>query len=317
MVRVLIWRTVGETLRFVFGRYLAILGAIWLPLLILVASEFFVLLPVAAAVPSLIVQAVQHPHARLIPPEIASTQRFVPLMDLIVLLAATWMAVGVTKEALGLRGGVRFVYVSVGAAELWLLAAYLIIVAFAIGGGIAIAILALVVFLIGGALLWNVPASSGVWDHLQLLGIGAGGALGLVVLCAVIYLGIRFLALLLPVTVAEKRLGFLRSWELSKGNFWRLFAIGLITYLMRFLIEIVVLGGMIVYAVKTAPVLHPDHADVAATVSAIVAVVKRDLPAIGTIIFAVAPISLGFQMAPWSFAYRALMPNGKPGEGTA
>lgn len=312
MIAVPVWRTVSETLRFVFGHYLAILGAVWFPLLVLVTCEFFVLLPIAGALPALIAQAVQHPHGRLVPPEIASMQRFVPLMDLMVLLAAVWMAVGVTKEALRLRHGFRFVYLSVGAAELWLLAAYLIVVAFSLGGVIAIAIVALVVSLIGGALLWNAPATSGIWDHLELWGIGAGGVVGLAVLCVVIYFGIRFLALLLPVTVAEKRLGFMRSWELSRGNFWRLLAIGLITFLVRFVVEILVIGGMIAYAITTAPWLHPGHADIAATFTAALATAKRYLPAIGIFIFALAPISVGLQVAPWSFAYRALVPEAKP-----
>lgn len=320
MVTVPVWRTVGETLQFVFGRYLAILGAVWLPLLVLATCEYFVFLPIVGALPTLIAQAVHHPYARIALPEIASMQRFVPLVDLIVLLVGAWMAVGVTKEALGLRGGVRFVYLSIGAAEFWLLAAYLIVVAFVLGGAIAIAIVALIVFLVGGAMLWNVPASSGIWDHLDFLGIGTGCALGLVVLCVVlcvvIYFGIRFLALLLPVTVAEKRLGFMRSWELSKGNFWRLFAVGLITFLLRIAAELVVIGGIVAYAttvaIANAPTLHHNHTDVAATVGAILVIAKRYLPAIGIFFFAVAPIFLGLQIAPWSFAYRSLVPEARP-----
>jgi len=44
---------------------------------------------------------------------------------------------------------------------------------------------------------------------------------------ASIFIAVKMSFFLAPVAVAERKASLIRSWELSKGNFWRLFAIAL------------------------------------------------------------------------------------------
>ncbi|HUO93919.1 MAG TPA: hypothetical protein VMU22_13405, partial [Rhizomicrobium sp.] len=45
MGKIPIGRTIGEAFDFALGRYLVILGVVWLPLLLLVAMQYYVLVP--------------------------------------------------------------------------------------------------------------------------------------------------------------------------------------------------------------------------------------------------------------------------------
>ena len=45
MGKIPVGRTLSETLAFVFGRYLSLLGAVWLPLLILCVAYYFAFVP--------------------------------------------------------------------------------------------------------------------------------------------------------------------------------------------------------------------------------------------------------------------------------
>jgi hypothetical protein len=52
---------------------------------------------------------------------------------------------------------------------------------------------------------------------------------------------LRFGFVLTAITLAENRIGLFRSWGLSHGNFWRMFAIGLAVLLPFLILEIIVM----------------------------------------------------------------------------
>lgn len=153
------------------------------------------------------------------------------------------------KEALGLRKGSAFLQFPFGGAMWRLLGAYLLYFLVMI----VIYILALIVGLvftgIFGAVLEGVRVGARPgWEALFVF-IPVCVAIG-----AVIYIATRLSFLLAPVAVAE-RVSLTRAWQLTKGNFWRIFVI-----VLAIVIPFVVLEfAFLIYVVKVPliPPLHP------------------------------------------------------------
>ena len=147
-------------------------------------------------------------------------------VDVLAVVVSIWIQVGITKTALGLRTGPLFVYVPVGFDELRVIGALLVFLAIVygvcLGVGIVGGIVAVVIYALvsGGALAFSITDGMKPWL--------AGGMIAGVaaIVFALLYVQVRFTYLLVPATVAEKRFGLWRSWELGKGNFWRIFTVG-------------------------------------------------------------------------------------------
>jgi hypothetical protein len=313
--KVPVWSTVGSALGFTFGRYPAILGVVWLPLLLLAVCEYFVLVPMFEAIPALIAQVSQHPHdpadIQAFSNRIMASQRFAPALNLLTYLVMAWIAVGITKEAMGLRTGFRFVYLSVGAAEFGLLVSYLVAMAVLVGVIICFAFAAVILAVLVGAMAAGGALPTGTaaagWA------IGFGVLAGLAFLCALIYFSVRFLALIVPVSVEEKKFGLLRSWELSRGNFWRLFGIGFIIWLGLFVFELVIIAAFVIPVVVTAAgtFVHGRTVD-AGSMALMFKSLRPYAPIAGLLFLAISPIIYGLAISPWAFAYRALVPEPRP-----
>ena len=71
----------------------------------------------------------------------------------------------------------------------------------------------------------------------------------LIVWSIIAFLAVRF-SLVAVVNFAEGRFGLVESWEITRGNFWRLFAIYLI--LLVYLIGVSLLGGFVGGAIQAA-----------------------------------------------------------------
>ena len=63
----------------------------------------------------------------------------------------------------------------------------------------------------------------------------------LLTFCVFIYVMVRLTFLLLPVVVAEHRIGIKRSWQLGKGNFWRMLGLFILIFLPIVVLEVVAL----------------------------------------------------------------------------
>src|SRR5947207_1805926 len=120
MNKIPVWRTVGQTYGFAFGKYFTILGIIWLPMLVQSAITYSLQVPLHD-----LIAASAHGHAPMFGPQFARTNL---LIQIVALLALTIVSVGITKEVLGLRTGPRFFYAGFGGAELRVLVGYFALV---------------------------------------------------------------------------------------------------------------------------------------------------------------------------------------------
>jgi hypothetical protein len=315
MDRIPIGRTIGATFDFALGRYRTILGVIWLPILILGAAEYFVLVPYFVRLFDFLQYAVQHPKDHpLMPPEMQAMRPMIWSVDALAVVISFWIQVGIAKTVLGLRTGPLFFYVPVGLEELLAIGGFIVFLAIVygvcLGIGIVVGIAAVLVYSLvsGGAL----TIADGMKPWL------AGGLVACVValVFALIYVQVRFTYLLVPATVAEKRFGLWRSWEMSKGNFWRIFMVGVGTLSPMLAFEFILIFAFYLVVVLTViiqlGVLHPHgvahHGPAAAT--GFLKVMFQDLAIYGAIIAAIVipllPIFYGLRCGSSAFAYKAL-----------
>jgi hypothetical protein len=146
----------------------------------------------------------------------------------------------------------------------------------------------------------NTPAS-----HAPVAGIVA--LAGLVGGLAMIYFFVRLGFLLVPSAVMEGGFGLERSWQLTKGSFWRIFLIGLAT-----LIPIMLVTAVVDISIMGADFLNPhlelmkDHAAQAKLQAEQMRVMAAHLPLLMGAGFLLAPFTYGLTFAAPAFAYRFL-----------
>ncbi len=225
MGKIPVGETIAHAYNFAFGHFLRLLGITWAPLLVSIAFGMMI-------TPGYFGHwAPLTDHDEIM----RQSLRLVPLSLIVSLFIRAMIANGVTELALGQRPG-AFVYFSVGPAVwrfigAWLLL-ILVMIVLSLGLGIALGI----TLAIGGVALGAMGQGGGG-------GIAAGIAVFLLVLgffCAIIYIQVRLTFLLPPVIVSERKIDLARGWQLTKGNFWRIFVIGLAIFIPLFLIGLCV-----------------------------------------------------------------------------
>jgi len=230
--------TIVRAYGFAFGNIVSNLGAIWIPAVLLWVAMYFFYRPHS----SMAVQAAfgdPQAMARALP------YFFAAFLVMFVLLTCQMAAL--TKEALGLRTGNAFMQFPFG-APMWRLLANYVLFALAM---IAIYVAVFVALLVGALMLGLVASQiSGTAEKLILALVSAIGVI--VVLCGTAYAAVRLSFLLAPVAVAEQRVTIVRGWQLTRGNFWRIFAI-----LLSVLIPLIMLDLIYVYAIYGRDFLPP------------------------------------------------------------
>lgn len=206
--------------QFLFRRILSIIGTLWLPMLVacgLSAAVVYLIVPHAWWQGQFPVFADASPNPAvvwsLVQPCLAA---FVPIM-LIIFVFGSMMMVGFMRLALGQKERC-FVFFSLG-GDVWrLLAAWILsflvmmlIVGMAVGGGVILAA-------VGRSLLHG-------------YGILLVVLYGIAAFCFYIYTAVRLTFLLPAVVMAEHKIGLERSWELGRGNFWRMFGLYLAIFI--------------------------------------------------------------------------------------
>jgi hypothetical protein len=297
MNKIPVWRTVVHSYGFAFGKYFTILGIIWLPMLVQSAISYSLQVPLHD-----LMAASAHGPAPMLDPRFARVNL---LVQIVALIALTIVSVGITKEVLGLRTGPRFFYARFGAAELRVVVGYfalfLLFIVFAIAFVLGILILAGISTVIAGQLAS--PAAKGI---AALVIVSAAFAVWL----ALLYATVRLTFLFLPSTVAERRIGIARSWELTSGNFWRIFAIGILVFLP--LITAAIVLGLTILGAGYVDFVMQHTNDPQAIQQFVMQRMEnyfQALPLILVVNFFVAPVIYGLMVAPASFAYRALIPS--------
>ena len=310
MQKIPVFQTVGHAYGFAFGRYLSTLSIVWLPLLVLYTLGYFLVLPNLGQVFAVLSQIMQHPtdtaanNALVV--EMNRHTAYLQLFNLIQLAISVMILSGITKEVLGMRTGSRFYYLQFGSAELQVLVA-LILTVVIIFGVIFAAVLGGVIIGVIGVLLAGAAAS----------GNGATLAEGLVgfiafiaAFCASFYVLARALFLIVPASVAENSIAISRSWQLSRGNVWRIFGAVVMTVLPLAIAEMIVLGILLgpIVAQLAQEAQSGGQQAVQQHVAAMMQEIPRFLVLFAPVAFFLSPFIYGLWVSLPAFAYRALVP---------
>jgi hypothetical protein len=286
---------VGETIRFAYNFTLSeigtIIGLIWIPTLINAVASFFVL--------GSYYQALADSFETGVPP--AGPQVMLPfLLALLSMIVLAMVGVAVTQQALGLRKGPAFAHFSLGSSELRVFGGffglYMLLV-------LLVFVFAIVVLGVVAGSADAIKANAGA----AALAGGGAGLLGAVGLFAMVYFAARLSFLMIPSAVNEGEFGLTRSWQLTKGNFWRIVAIGLAT-----LAPILVIFGAAEFFILGPAFFMPDVAasnDAATNLHRMaqqMRSVQAHLPLLMGLSFVVSPLMYGLLFAPSAYAYRAI-----------
>jgi len=299
MNKIPVGRTIAFAYSFTFGQIGTVIGLIWLPLLLFFVGDFFAM--------NYYAQGVQAWSADSDPS--AFGKPFLALMAfyIVAMFVIAVIGVAITRQAMGLRKGNALVHFTLGAAELNLflsfLASYLVVMAITIG-------LLLALLLFGGVagVALSAAGASLTKTAATQISLGLGAAAGFAMIGALIYVSARLVFLLAPVTVAEDKIDLIRAWSLTKGNFWRIFLVGLATVVPIMLVatgaELAILGPQ-----NLMPDLQvtTDTAAQMRRMAAETRALTENLPIVLGLGLLLAPFTYGLLFSAPAFAYRALV----------
>ncbi len=272
--------SVAGAIRFAYGFAIeqigAIIGLVWLPLVLLAILQF---LPYAIGTAYPAGDPTQEGGAAALNLAFSAAQLVLYAMN----------CVAVTRQALGLRQGSASVHFMLGWPELRMFAAIVI------GGLILVASVGTYV-MIGTGLFASART-------VPLLAIVAG-IYAIAGLFFIAWFVLRLIFVLPPIVVVEERVDFLRAWTLSRGNFWRIVAVMLAVTIPPLLVQtaaIAIIAGPGIFAPLPA---NPDIIGIA--LQARVALLERHIATMIGLALVLAPFSLGLALGASSYAYRAL-----------
>lgn len=238
--------TIARTYGFAFGNFFTNLGAVWIPFALIMVSSYFLTPHYVTAFAHFPELPQPRPGAAPVMAAVQTVlQSDLKIMGavapyLITAFAISFVSVAamfaaLTREALGIRQGSLLLSFPFGAACWRLIGAYLLVVLVFIGlylgMALTLVIMGVLVTIVGG-MMGRVAAGLGA----IVFGLGA-----LVAVAAFILASVRLSFLVAPVVVAENRISLGRSWELTRGNFWRIVAIVLSVLIPLFVFELVLI----------------------------------------------------------------------------
>jgi hypothetical protein len=220
---------------FAFGNIVNNLAVIWIPTAILWAANYFLQPTMQSQI-----QAQHDPSAAF-----SHLPMLFGLMLIGIVMQSAQMA-SLTKEALGVRSGSAFLQFPFGAA-MWRTLGSLVLLFLVM----ALLYFAMVlVMVIGGGILFAALSKS--------IGLAVGIVFLIAMLCGFLYVATRMSFLLPAVAVAEHKVSLIRAWQLTSGNFWRIFWTLFVIVVPFVIVELIVLDMLL------APALHGFHANMSA-----------------------------------------------------
>jgi len=250
MKKIPVGATIARAYRFAFADFLKIVGVMWPALALMWVPSFLMrqqLMTVSTQMASQDFSAFR------------SLWPFFVVFYLLALILIFMQIIGIAQIALDRRKGPVWFYFWLG-QPVWRLIGYflLLIVAFIIGW-----VLVVLADLLVGFLMRLLVASSGNGILAATLGF-----LSIVVLlvppCAFFYSVVRLTFFLVPVVAAEEEDFALKlSWDLGRGNFWRMFVILLATLGPFLILECVYFFGFMLKGLPFPP-SHPTAEQTAA-----------------------------------------------------
>lgn len=280
MTKIPVLDTIRAAYRFTFTHLGAIIGLIWLPMILATVIGFFVLQRFFSA----LADAFASNNFALAGPAVLGLISFL----LVGLLLYAMMAVPVMQLALGTRKTGALAHFHFGMAEWRLFRAALGMVAFLFALFMVLSVLSMGIF------------GTSRMDANQ-------AAVLLIFYIVVIFLGLRFGFLLAPVAVEEMGPVLPRSWILSGGNFWRMLGI-----VVAVVLPIRVLAALVELTIEGPSAFSPRLPTSPAMVAVQMHAETQTMPITAGILFLIAPLLLGLTLGASAHAFQALKGN-KPG----
>jgi hypothetical protein len=213
MEKIPVGQTIAQAYGFAIREFPKILGVTWAPLAVAIALGLMI-------TPGFIGNHIN-------PNDEDAMTRFsmqmAPVLVLILLPIRAMIATGVTELALGMRQGVTFVYFSVGMSIWRFIASWILVVVAMVVLLVATAIVGGILIVLGGMALGHVLHGA----NAEISGVLAAAAFLLFSYGVAIFLAARLTFFIPAVVVAERKIDLARVWQLSHGNFWRIFLIAL------------------------------------------------------------------------------------------
>jgi hypothetical protein len=280
MNKIPVGKTISYAYSFTFGHIGAIIGLIWLPLILMAVLRFL---------PHLAGSGMDSTDQS---PLVQGSQAIGNLAaSALTLLLYAVMYVAVTRQALGLRQGTASVHFALGMPEFRVFGALLLVV---------MVMLAFLGTLAGAVAVLAQVAGNAAPLAMLAIGVAVAGAL------AFVYVSTRLWFLVVPVTVIEERINLGRGWTLTESNFWRAFAVILAVSLPIVIISVIgsaiIMGGDLAAPVPAATAKNPIL-----SLMLFVQIADRHLPATLFLDLILAPFNLGLSLSAAAFAYRALV----------
>lgn len=293
MKKIPVGATIAHAYHFAFNDFLTVVKAIWLPL----AAYAALAIPMMGRMMQLMTSLGAH--------DPAAVSAMGPLLLLypFLLILMFMQFLTVSEAALGVRPNDSWFYFPLG-KKLWRLIGGVILAALAI---IALMLCyALIAFILG--FLLNTLLKSFVSPTMATALTGLFAALlFLVAYGLLIFLAIRFFFLLAPASIVEQRLGVVRSWLLTRGNFWRAFLV-----ILSIILPLIVIEYAAIFSTAGFPVITPGMSPQAVNAAklawniAIISAIARYWYMVLPLFMVVMVLYFGAACGAQAFAYRAL-----------
>jgi len=279
MSKIPVLATIRAAYGFAFGHLGAIIGAIWLPMVVVSVTGFFAMQRYYDAS----IDALNSGTPAAMGPVLLMLLGYM----LVALLLQAIVYAAVTQLALGARQG-GMMHFSLGPAEWRLFRAMLSLL------GLLFLLAVIAALVVQGAALGLRAAGAA-----PLQSQSGQALLQLFFLGAVIFVALRFVFLLPVVAVSESGPVLPRAWLLSNGNFWRIFAI----YLALFAPVLTLVIGIEMSLLKPAAFIAANG-----TVNQVAALqqMRAILPLLQGIAFFLSPLLSGLPVGAAAAAWRML-----------
>jgi hypothetical protein len=301
MHRIPVGQTIARSYRFVFANYLTLLGIAWLPLTVMVLASV-VYLQLATQV---IVTGASHDPAAGLRNFPATILLYILILGLMVVVA-----MGMVREALGIRQGPRFFYFRFGGDE-WRAAGaiFFLLILFGVATFLAAIIGGIVAAIVVGIHAASADSQSLTNPQALLEVFGVVGIVLSIVGILFFYFAVRYGFLLFPAAAVEHNFGIGRSRDLTKGNFWRALAVIFLTNLpilvINFLFVWITFGPA--YAAMLSHFGDPKAlAYQAEEMQKLLRAQWQYMPYFWIAGLIASPITYGLLFVPAAFSYRAL-----------
>jgi hypothetical protein len=259
MSKIPVGKTISDAYGYAFGQFLPNLGIIWLPMILLFG--------LMALVFPLYFGAISHMMSTLQPaqpgtvPDISGVMaiyRYMLVFYIVEVLILAQITLGMTRRALGMDQGPVYFFLSIGRTYWQLVGAYLIMIVIFIAVLFVVEIATIIVGLVVGLTVGLGAAGSHAGPS-AVAGMGALAVLGVIglgltCLFVIAYIMSRLTFLLTPAIVAEDRFALMRSWELTKGSFWRMVVIALAVFGPIFIV--IMIFDLVMFGMAGQSIMH-------------------------------------------------------------